>query len=111
MRIKHTEPPSTQSIPLIFTKSNSSAEAQQKGLHLTRSPLCTQRRRCSVWSIAQFCLWCQEWDSDPYVLAPNVTADLRIDEIVEGIKYPAFIGAPEKEGIIVANIFGPYDAR
>jgi len=53
----------------------------------------------------------KEWDSDPYVLAPNVTADLRIDEIVEGIKYPAFIGAPEKEGIIVANIFGPYDAR
>jgi len=50
----------------------------------------------------------KEWDSDPYVLAPNVSQDLRLDQKVTGMSYPGFVGG---EGVIVGNLFGPYDAR
>jgi len=50
----------------------------------------------------------KEWNTDPYVLVPNVSADLRVDTIVQGMTYPKWISG---EGPVVANIFGPYDAR
>jgi len=48
------------------------------------------------------------WDTDPYVLAPNASSNLKVDTTVAGIKYPAHI---QGEGEVIANIFGPYDAR
>ena len=48
------------------------------------------------------------WDKDPYVLAPNASATLKVDTSVEGLKYPSHVTG---EGEVVANIFGPYDAR
>jgi len=48
------------------------------------------------------------WNTDPYVLAPKAPASLRVDSTVAGIRYPAYA---KGEGAIVANIFGPYDAR
>ncbi|CAK9035253.1 Putative trans-acting enoyl reductase MT2525 [Durusdinium trenchii] len=48
------------------------------------------------------------WETDPYVLAPNATADLRKDTKVEGMHYPSWVSG---EGVVVPNIFGPYDAR
>jgi len=50
----------------------------------------------------------KEWDSDPYVLAHNADADLRVDTKVTGMSYPAWVSG---EGAIVPNLFGPYDAR
>merc|ERR1711904_265230 len=50
----------------------------------------------------------KEWNTDPYVLAPNTSADLRLDTSVEGLKLPSY---DKKEGALVSNIFGPYDAR
>merc|ERR1719446_1208859 len=50
----------------------------------------------------------KSWNNDPYVLVPNVSADLRVDTKVEGMSYPRFVWG---EGMVVANIFGPYDAR
>jgi len=50
----------------------------------------------------------KEWNTDPYVLAPNVDANLRVDTIVEGMTYPSWISG---EGLVDSNIFGPYDAR
>lgn len=50
----------------------------------------------------------KEWDSDPYVLVPNVDAALRVDTTVEGMSYPHWVSG---EGLMVANLFGPYDAR
>jgi len=50
----------------------------------------------------------KEWDSDPYVLAPKADDALRLDDKVEGMKYPQHVHG---EGLVVANIFGPYDAR
>jgi len=50
----------------------------------------------------------KEWDSDPYVLTPKADSDLRIDTKVEGMSYPHWVSG---EGLVVANIFGPYDAR
>lgn len=49
-----------------------------------------------------------EWNGDPYVLAPNVSASLVADTLVTGTKYPVRVSG---EGEIVNNIFGPYDAR
>ncbi|CAE7533111.1 unnamed protein product, partial [Symbiodinium sp. CCMP2456] len=48
------------------------------------------------------------WDSDPYVLTPNISGSLRKDTKVEGMGYPSYVSG---EGLVVANIFGPYDAR
>ncbi|CAE7945077.1 unnamed protein product [Symbiodinium sp. KB8] len=48
------------------------------------------------------------WDSDPYVLIPNISSSLRKDTKVEGMGYPSYVWG---EGLVVANIFGPYDAR
>ena len=42
------------------------------------------------------------------MLAPAAPADLRVDDIVEGTTYPAFA---RDEGVLVENLFGPYDAR
>merc|ERR1712110_1078349 len=50
----------------------------------------------------------KEWNTDPYVLAPNASAALRVDTKVEGMGYPKYVWG---EGLMVANIFGPYDAR
>lgn len=50
----------------------------------------------------------KEWNSDPYVLVPNVDSDLRIDETVQGMTYPKYITG---EGLVAPNVFGPYDAR
>jgi len=50
----------------------------------------------------------KEWDKDPYVLAPNASQSLRVDKTVEGMSYPKWVSG---EGLMVANIFGPYDAR
>jgi hypothetical protein len=50
----------------------------------------------------------KSWDSDPYVLAPSAAPSLKVDELVEGMKYPAIV---KGEGVIVGNLFGPYDAR
>ena len=50
----------------------------------------------------------KEWDTDPYVLAPHAPPALKVDTLVEGMKYPRVeLG----EGLIVPNLFGPYDAR
>lgn len=48
------------------------------------------------------------WDADPYVLAPSAEPDLRVDSKVEGMSYPSWVHG---EGLVVKNIFGPYDAR
>lgn len=48
------------------------------------------------------------WDTDPYVLAPNASAGLKVDTLVQGMEYPEHV---KDEGEIVENIFGPYDAR
>lgn len=48
------------------------------------------------------------WNTDPYVLAPNASQELRVDTIVEGLKLPSW---DKKEGPVVSNLFGPYDAR
>jgi len=50
----------------------------------------------------------KEWDSDPYVLVPDVDPALRTDTKVTGMSYPSWVGG---EGVVVSNIFGPYDAR
>eukprot|EP00933_Yihiella_yeosuensis_P004583 TRINITY_DN108953_c0_g1_i1.p1 TRINITY_DN108953_c0_g1~~TRINITY_DN108953_c0_g1_i1.p1 ORF type:complete len:422 (+),score=95.79 TRINITY_DN108953_c0_g1_i1:58-1323(+) len=50
----------------------------------------------------------KEWDTDPYVLAPEAKKSLRADSKVEGMSYPNYVSG---EGVIVENIFGPYDAR
>jgi len=50
----------------------------------------------------------KEWDSDPYVLAPNAGEALKLDDKVEGMKYPQLV---KGEGLVIANVFGPYDAR
>lgn len=50
----------------------------------------------------------KEWDKDPYVLVPGVDASLKVDTTVEGMSYPKWVTG---EGLVVANIFGPYDAR
>jgi len=50
----------------------------------------------------------KEWNTDPYVLVPNVSNDLRMDTVVEGMAYPKYVSG---EGFMVENIFGPYDAR
>ena len=48
----------------------------------------------------------KEWDSDPYVLAPDAPAALKVDHLVDGMKYPAIV---KREGLIVANLFGDYE--
>lgn len=50
----------------------------------------------------------KEWNNDPYVLAPTADSTLRVDTKVEGMSFPDYIMG---EGLIVSNIFGPYDAR
>eukprot|EP00929_Paragymnodinium_shiwhaense_P034311 TRINITY_DN18693_c0_g2_i2.p1 TRINITY_DN18693_c0_g2~~TRINITY_DN18693_c0_g2_i2.p1 ORF type:complete len:333 (-),score=59.59 TRINITY_DN18693_c0_g2_i2:304-1302(-) len=50
----------------------------------------------------------KEWDADPYVLAPGADSSLKADSKVEGMTYPSYVSG---EGLVVANIFGPYDAR
>lgn len=50
----------------------------------------------------------KEWETDPYVLAPNASSELRKDTKVEGMRYPSWVSG---EGLVVSNIFGPYDAR
>lgn len=50
----------------------------------------------------------KEWADDPYVLAPNVSTGLRVDSTVEGMSYPTYVWG---EGMVVENLFGPYDAR
>lgn len=51
----------------------------------------------------------KEWDTDPYVLAPSAPQALRVDRgPVEGMTYPTWVSG---EGLVIANIFGPYDAR
>lgn len=50
----------------------------------------------------------KEWTSDPYVLAPNASTSLKLDTSVTGVKYPA---EEKGEGLVVSNLFGPYDAR
>lgn len=50
----------------------------------------------------------KEWNTDPYVLAPSAEAALRLDSSVEGMTYPSYVSG---EGLVVSNIFGPYDAR
>jgi len=49
-----------------------------------------------------------QWASDPYVLAPTVQTDLRVDASLTGLKRPMW---DDEEGLIVPNVFGPYDAR
>jgi len=48
------------------------------------------------------------WDKDPYVLAPQSNESLRLDNSVEGMSYPSIV---KGEGMVVSNMFGPYDAR
>jgi len=50
----------------------------------------------------------KEWNDDPYVLVPNVAKADRVDTIVQGMSYPKWVN---HEGLVIANIFGPYDAR
>eukprot|EP00928_Gymnodinium_smaydae_P043312 TRINITY_DN29043_c0_g1_i1.p1 TRINITY_DN29043_c0_g1~~TRINITY_DN29043_c0_g1_i1.p1 ORF type:complete len:415 (-),score=54.15 TRINITY_DN29043_c0_g1_i1:221-1465(-) len=50
----------------------------------------------------------KQWDTDPYVLAPDADSSLRVDSKLEGMSYPSYVSG---EGMIVSNIFGPYDAR
>lgn len=50
----------------------------------------------------------KEWGTDPYVLAPDASQDLRVDTVVEGLKLPSW---DSQEGAVVSNIFGPYDSR
>lgn len=50
----------------------------------------------------------KEWNIDPYVLAPQADVALRVDTEVEGMRYPSYVSG---EGLVVPNIFGPYDAR
>merc|ERR1712113_678611 len=50
----------------------------------------------------------KEWNTDPYVLAPSADPALRVDSVVTGMSYPKLIRG---EGLVVSNIFGPYDAR
>jgi len=50
----------------------------------------------------------KEWDTDPYVLAPHAPPALKVDTLVEGMEYPR---VEPGEGLIVPNLFGPYDAR
>lgn len=50
----------------------------------------------------------KEWNTDPYVLGPNTSEGLRVDTSVEGMTYPKYVSG---EGLMVSNIFGPYDAR
>ena len=50
----------------------------------------------------------KEWETDPYVLAPSAAHALRRDTLVEGMHYPALVAS---EGLVVPNLFGPYDAR
>lgn len=48
----------------------------------------------------------KEWSSDPYVLTPNISSELKVDSTLDGMHYPGWADGP-----IVSNIFGPYDAR
>lgn len=48
----------------------------------------------------------KEWDTDPYVLAPDAPASLRVDSLVDGMHYPAIV---KDEGVVVANLFGDYE--
>lgn len=48
------------------------------------------------------------WGVDPYVLAPGAPASLRLDTLVDGMRYPGFARG---EGVVVPNLFGDYDAR
>jgi len=50
----------------------------------------------------------KEWNTDPYVLVPDVDAAHRVDTKVEGMSFPKYVSG---EGLMVPNIFGPYDAR
>lgn len=42
------------------------------------------------------------------MLAPNASLGLKPDSLVVGMKYPGLV---KDEGVVVANLFGPYDAR
>jgi len=50
----------------------------------------------------------KEWDADPYVLAPHVRPELKVDTSVTGV---GKVGWDHHEGAVTQNIFGPYDAR
>jgi len=50
----------------------------------------------------------KEWGIDPYVLAPEADASLRVDTTVEGMSFPKWVSG---EGLVVKNLFGVYDAR
>mmetsp|Transcript_45062 Transcript_45062/g.107074 ORF Transcript_45062/g.107074 Transcript_45062/m.107074 type:complete len:419 (-) Transcript_45062:38-1294(-) len=50
----------------------------------------------------------EDWGTDPYVLAPLADESLRLDTRVEGMSFPQIISG---EGLVVPNLFGPYDAR
>ena len=48
------------------------------------------------------------WDADPYVLVPDAPTPLRVDTKVEGMSLPSVVA---HEGVVVPNLFGPFDAR
>mmetsp|Transcript_76742 Transcript_76742/g.238322 ORF Transcript_76742/g.238322 Transcript_76742/m.238322 type:complete len:412 (-) Transcript_76742:197-1432(-) len=50
----------------------------------------------------------KDWDTDPYVLVPDVDEALRVDTTVTGMGKGAWA---RHEGPVVQNLFGPYDAR
>jgi hypothetical protein len=50
----------------------------------------------------------KQWATDPYVLAPNATSSVRVDEKVDGMSYPAYVRG---EGAVVPSLFGAFDAR
>ena len=50
----------------------------------------------------------KEWATDPYLLAPHAPESLKVDSLVDGMHYPGLVSG---EGLIVPNLFGPYDAR
>lgn len=50
----------------------------------------------------------KDWATDPYVLAPDTPTGLRVDTLVDGMRYPGLVSG---EGLVVPNLFGDYDAR
>lgn len=66
------------------------------------------RDQAAVWQTHINASYPKAWETDPYVLAPTAPSTLRRDTLVEGMHYPRLV---HREGLIVENLFGPYDAR
>jgi short subunit dehydrogenase-like uncharacterized protein len=50
----------------------------------------------------------KEWGTDPYVLAPHASPELKVDTSITGV---GKVGWDRHEGAVTQNLFGPYDAR